>query len=137
MKVVLEIIIVIKSSCYSSNLTTNHVKTLLGTNLKKFLPSSQKPISQGTTYPHNLGLGLVVWRPSGGLATPQKYDFQHMPIDGVRIHFLNWNSWIQYIYICVLCRLFWIYDKYIANYIRNHNNNGIIYIYIPDSRIWI
>ena len=36
----LEIIIAIKPSSYSHDLTTNHVKTLLGTNLSYFLPSS-------------------------------------------------------------------------------------------------
>ena len=71
-----------------SNLTTNHVKTFLGTNLSYFLPSSQKPISQGNTYPHNLGLGPTVWRPSRGLATRERHGFQHMLIDGVKIYLI-------------------------------------------------
>ena len=43
---------------------------------------SHFPQPQGTTYPHNLGLGPAVWRPSGGLATPQRNGFQHMRIAG-------------------------------------------------------
>ena len=43
---------------------------------------SHLPQPKGTTYPHNLGLGPTVWRPSTGLANPQRRGFQHMPIVG-------------------------------------------------------